>query len=329
MAKRREREYVRGCDGEPLAMVCFRCDALTLLADMKKHAPSRHGISTVCNECHRQANRDAVRRRREAGQCYAWSCSAQAVKGRGGYCETHAVMNAASARKVNRRRRDKRLCYRCPEKAVRGGLCDEHADEQNVAVRGHRKRRREQGLCQEAGCLKKPERGVRCVTHNAKHNADGRARTVALVARTDDEIAADLAAILAESPDELLSCRGGHRATPDEFPQNRARKSGKGQYCRSHYGETVDYIRQAAPFLEALDEYRCYVCGAEDDLHFDHTQPVSREDEFGPGVHHGENFRLLCAFHNVSKGARTPAERWPDEHAEMWQIVARIRAAYS
>ncbi|MGB2694546.1 MAG: HNH endonuclease [Dehalococcoidia bacterium] len=48
------------------------------------------------------------------------------------------------------------------------------------------------------------------------------------------------------------------------------------------------------------DKGRCVICAADDHLHFDHDLPYSRG---GTSVL-PENVRLLCARHNLQKGAR-------------------------
>jgi hypothetical protein len=48
------------------------------------------------------------------------------------------------------------------------------------------------------------------------------------------------------------------------------------------------------------DNGRCVICGATDDLHFDHDLPYS----LGGTSVKVENVQLLCARHNLSKGAK-------------------------
>ncbi len=48
------------------------------------------------------------------------------------------------------------------------------------------------------------------------------------------------------------------------------------------------------------DGGRCVVCGATDDLHFDHILPFAR----GGSSSTAENVQLLCARHNLEKGDR-------------------------
>ena len=48
------------------------------------------------------------------------------------------------------------------------------------------------------------------------------------------------------------------------------------------------------------DKGRCVLCGSEKNLHFDHDLPFSR----GGTSLTAENIKLLCAKHNLSKGAK-------------------------
>jgi hypothetical protein len=48
------------------------------------------------------------------------------------------------------------------------------------------------------------------------------------------------------------------------------------------------------------DKGRCVVCGADNELHFDHVIPYSK----GGASATTENVQILCARHNLSKGAR-------------------------
>ena len=48
------------------------------------------------------------------------------------------------------------------------------------------------------------------------------------------------------------------------------------------------------------DSGRCVLCGAQDQLHFDHDLPFSK----GGTSLTAQNVRILCARHNLSKGAR-------------------------
>lgn len=49
----------------------------------------------------------------------------------------------------------------------------------------------------------------------------------------------------------------------------------------------------------ARDGGKCVLCGASDELHFDHEVPFSRG-----GASNASNIRLLCARHNLAKGAK-------------------------
>jgi HNH endonuclease len=50
------------------------------------------------------------------------------------------------------------------------------------------------------------------------------------------------------------------------------------------------------------DGGKCVVCGAMSQLHFDHIVPVSE----GGASNTADNIQLLCARHNLAKGARLP-----------------------
>lgn len=57
------------------------------------------------------------------------------------------------------------------------------------------------------------------------------------------------------------------------------------------------WVKQA---VYKRDKGQCVICGARDQLHFDHDLPFSRG---GTGLR-PENVRILCARHNLEKGAR-------------------------
>lgn len=48
------------------------------------------------------------------------------------------------------------------------------------------------------------------------------------------------------------------------------------------------------------DNGRCVICGAEDEIHFDHVLPYSK----GGTSLKADNIQILCARHNLRKGAR-------------------------
>jgi len=50
----------------------------------------------------------------------------------------------------------------------------------------------------------------------------------------------------------------------------------------------------------ARDGGKCVVCGATDELHFDHILPLSK----GGTSLMDENIQLLCARHNLSKSIK-------------------------
>ena len=67
----------------------------------------------------------------------------------------------------------------------------------------------------------------------------------------------------------------------------------------------TDEFRRAIPswvkqVVYKRDKGRCVVCAAEDQLHFDHDLPYSKG---GTGLT-PHNVRILCARHNLQKGAK-------------------------
>jgi HNH endonuclease len=68
--------------------------------------------------------------------------------------------------------------------------------------------------------------------------------------------------------------------------------------------EHVEQTRIIPSWVKQLvykrDKAKCVMCGATDQLHFDHELPFSRG---GTSVR-PENIRILCARHNLQKGAR-------------------------
>lgn len=83
---------------------------------------------------------------------------------------------------------------------------------------------------------------------------------------------------LSEFPDEAASTFGSH--PPDEF-----RRAIPG------------WVKQE---VYKRDKGRCVICGAQDQLHFDHDLPYSR----GGTSLTPANVRILCARHNLGKGAK-------------------------
>ena len=69
--------------------------------------------------------------------------------------------------------------------------------------------------------------------------------------------------------------------------------------------QEVDDFKRAIPawvkqIAYKRDKGRCVVCGADDQLHFDHELPFSKG---GTGLT-PDNIRILCARHNLQKGAK-------------------------
>jgi hypothetical protein len=70
-------------------------------------------------------------------------------------------------------------------------------------------------------------------------------------------------------------------------------------------GPPAEEFRRAIPawvkqVVYKRDKGRCVICGAQDQLHFDHDLPFSKG---GTGLSPA-NVRILCARHNLQKGAR-------------------------
>ncbi|OGO53447.1 MAG: hypothetical protein A2148_11225 [Chloroflexi bacterium RBG_16_68_14] len=80
---------------------------------------------------------------------------------------------------------------------------------------------------------------------------------------------------LSDTPDELV-----HQEEMDEFRRI-----------------IPSWVKQA---VYKRDKGCCVICGADDQIHFDHELPFSRG---GTGLT-PENVRILCARHNLEKGAR-------------------------
>jgi hypothetical protein len=67
--------------------------------------------------------------------------------------------------------------------------------------------------------------------------------------------------------------------------------------------ENGKFLRAALAFKKGLEprhSVKCVPCGATDELHFDHDLPYS----LGGTSIRAENVQLLCARHNLSKGAK-------------------------
>lgn len=70
-------------------------------------------------------------------------------------------------------------------------------------------------------------------------------------------------------------------------------------------GPAAEEFKRAIPawvkqVVYKRDKGRCVICGAQDQLHFDHDLPFSKG---GTGLSPA-NVRILCARHNLQKGAR-------------------------
>jgi hypothetical protein len=72
------------------------------------------------------------------------------------------------------------------------------------------------------------------------------------------------------------------------------------QSARIYEAETRQIPTWVKQYVFKRDKGRCVECGAEDKLHFDHDLPFSK----GGASANPSNVKLLCARHNLSKGAR-------------------------
>jgi 5-methylcytosine-specific restriction endonuclease McrA len=63
--------------------------------------------------------------------------------------------------------------------------------------------------------------------------------------------------------------------------------------------KTIDQPR-STPGGRLTQKGQCVLCGSKDNLHFDHDLPYSK----GGSSLSAANIRLLCARHNLSKGAK-------------------------
>jgi hypothetical protein len=96
-----------------------------------------------------------------------------------------------------------------------------------------------------------------------------------------------------------------------EYRDVGTRKVFKFRMRLSNAPDDVAQRREAEEFRRAIpawvkqavyrrDKGRCVLCGAQDQLHFDHDLPFSKG---GTGLM-PENVRILCARHNLQKGSR-------------------------
>ena len=67
-----------------------------------------------------------------------------------------------------------------------------------------------------------------------------------------------------------------------------------------HLAQTRQIPTAVKQLVYKRDGGKCVICGASDQIHFDHDLPYSR----GGSSATAENVRILCARHNLSKGAR-------------------------
>lgn len=109
----------------------------------------------------------------------------------------------------------------------------------------------------------------------------------------------------------IWSDRGLFQLTDCEYVAAGGRKVFKFRMRLSDAADEVAQLGDVEAFRRVIpswvkqvvykrDKGRCVICGAEDQLHFDHELPFSRG---GTGLT-PDNVRILCARHNLQKGAR-------------------------
>jgi hypothetical protein len=109
----------------------------------------------------------------------------------------------------------------------------------------------------------------------------------------------------------IWSDKGLFELVGNEYRDVGTRKVFKFRMRLSNAPDDVAQAREAEKFRRAIpawvkqavykrDKGRCVLCGAQDQLHFDHDLPFSRG---GTGLT-PENVRILCARHNLEKGSR-------------------------
>ena len=111
----------------------------------------------------------------------------------------------------------------------------------------------------------------------------------------------------------IWSDKGLFDLTSYEYPVSNGRRVFKFHMCLSIEQEASGQVRMVAdqPPSRIIpgsvkqevfkrDKGRCVICGAGDQLHFDHDLPYSR----GGTSLTADNVRILCARHNLQKGAK-------------------------
>ena len=109
----------------------------------------------------------------------------------------------------------------------------------------------------------------------------------------------------------IWSDKGLFELVANEYKNLGTRKVFKFRMRLSDAPDEVAQFQEADEFKRAIpawvkqvaykrDKGRCVICGADDQLHFDHEFPFSKG---GTGLT-PENVRILCARHNLQKGAK-------------------------
>ena len=109
----------------------------------------------------------------------------------------------------------------------------------------------------------------------------------------------------------IWSDRGLFELVGYEYKRFGIRKVFKLRMRLSDVADDIAQMQEADEFKRAIpswvkqavykrDKGRCVICGAEDQLHFDHELPFSKG---GTGLT-PINVRILCSRHNIQKGAK-------------------------
>lgn len=109
----------------------------------------------------------------------------------------------------------------------------------------------------------------------------------------------------------VWSDRGLFYLVDYDYTLTDVRRVFKFRMCLSDVPDEVGQREEADEFTRVIpswvkqavfkrDKGRCVICGADDQLHFDHELPFAKG---GTGLT-PDNERILCARHNLEKGAR-------------------------
>jgi 5-methylcytosine-specific restriction endonuclease McrA len=174
-------------------------------------------------------------------------------------------------------------------------------------LRGHTRKYVKNAVCVECAIL----RANRWVTENAERRRENHR---AWYERNQDQIVANSAEWRRDNPERFrASLKRWFAENPEQARlHQRRRRARKRNAPGSHTAKQVRAIL-------AIQNRRCAYCSEIDNLHLDHATPLSRG-----GSDALWNLQWLCAFHNMSKNAKTdpeyraeiglPAAIWPGMH---------------